>query len=1209
MTRRKKDPLKKKKPEQRKSKSAKSPSPIGKNQRQKSEKKGRRDGKRSRLSPLPLIESDAEFRHLVEAANDIIYRTDERGRFVYANPVAVRVMEYSLKEIHGKHFTFFVHPDFRDAVRKFYFRQFSERIPNSYREFQVVTKSGRSLWVGQSVHLMQKNGAVLGSQAIVRDITLRKLAEEERDRFFNLSIDLLCITGFDGKLKSLNHSWQVILGYSISALKETPFLDLIHPDDRDGTFQRFLQVVRGVPLISFETRFRCADGSYLWTEWTAVSYPDREQIYAVGRDVTERRKNREELLLQKAYFQQLFEHAPEGILLVDSEDAVVDANRQFTEMFQFQRNELIGHKVNDLIVPDTFEEEAKAFSLYTKSKRILRAQTVRKRKDGSLIDVSLLATPITTRDQHIGIYAIYRDITADKKAEQNLRESEEKFRTLFESAPVAIIITDEDGRITLTNRESERIFGYEKNELEGRELEILVPEEQRVKHLRQRKGFSEAPTLRPMGSGMDLYGRRRDGTKFPIDVSLSYLRGEPRLFMGFISDITQRKQAEEAIIVAKEAAEAATQAKSLFLATMSHEIRTPMNAVIGTTELLQKTELSDEQTEFVQTIQISGEALLAVINDILDFSKIESGKVDIEQKPFDLRNTIENVFDLLAPRALEKNIDLLYTVDPRLTAHIIGDETRVRQVLLNLCSNAVKFTDRGEILVSVRVEKNTNEVIDLHIEVRDTGIGIPKDKQDRLFQSFTQVDSSTTRKYGGTGLGLAICSKLVALMGGRIWVESEPGKGSTFSFTLPTSASDITDTLPRVYLKGQTPELTNKRVLIVDDNVTNLQILEFQCQRWGMIARTTTSPQQAIEWVKNGDPFDLAILDGIIPEMNGLDLGRELRKMRTPQSLPMILLSSAGSLSLNDPGDEDVLQASASKPLKHGQLFEVICNVVLGAGDRMSRKPKMPEREKGKPLAINILIAEDNLINQKLLQRMLKQLGYDSSTASNGLEVLDALSQRSYDIIFMDVHMPELDGLETSRRIVSTQSARKRPKIIALTAAAAEGDRERCLAAGMDDYLSKPFKLDDLHDVILKWSRPAESSGSEDSLEQSLRRLDVDPSIVERVKILIEQTELQFVLDLANHFLENIQTIRADLLNAIKEKNHAAVENAAHSLKGATANFGAQVLSDICQTIELQGAQQEWDPLQKSFPLLEAEFAKASDGIRKIIAELSGGTT
>jgi len=1209
MTRPRKETGKTPKPKLPKSKSAPPSRSSAKTSANSRSEKGTRIEQSIYPPTTPLVESDAEFKHLVEAANDIIYRTDESGNFVYANPVAVRIMEYPLEEIIGKHFSFLIHPDFRDSVRKFYFRQFSERTPNTYREFPLVTKSGRLLWVGQNVHLMQRDGWVSGFQAIVRDITSRKLAEEERDRFFDLSIDLLCITGFDGKLKSVNNSWQLILGHHLSTLKDAPFLDLIHPDDRDVTHRSFVQVMSGLPLISFETRFRCADGSYRWTEWTAVAYPDREQIYAVGRDVTDRRKDREELQLQKAYFQQLFEQAPEGILLVDSDDIVVDANRKFTEMFQFERTELIGHNINELIVPEKYEEEAKAFISYAKSKRILRAETVRARKDGSLIHISLLATPITTGDEHVGIYAIYRDITAEKKADQDLRESEEKFRTLFESAPIAIIIIGEDGRIVLTNRECERIFGYAKKEMIGQDLEILVPERFRADHRQHRNQFSEAPSVRMMGSDLVLRGCRKDGSEFPIDVNLSYLHGSPRLFMSFVSDITQRKQAEEAIIEAKEAAEAATQAKSLFLATMSHEIRTPMNAVIGMTELLQRTALTNEQTDFVQTIQISGETLLAVINDILDFSKIESGKIELELKPFDLRNTIENVFDLLASRALEKNLDLLYNVDGRLSTYVIGDETRVRQVLLNLAGNAVKFTEQGEILVSVRIVEQKGASVELEISVRDTGIGIPEDKRDRLFQSFTQVDSSTTRKFGGTGLGLAISSKLVELMGGRIWVDSELGKGSTFSFSLLTSLSDLADALPKIYLKGNAPELTSKRVLIVDDNSTNLQILQFQCQQWGMIVRTTTSPRQAIEWVKRGDPFDLAILDGIIPEMDGLDLGRALRRLRNPKSLPMILLTSAGTLSLDQPGDENLLQASASKPLKHGQLFDVIRNVVLGAQDRMSRKVKRPDIGEGTPLTLEILIAEDNAINRKLLHRMLKQLGYEASAASNGREVLEKLSHKSFDIVFMDVHMPEMDGLEASRRIVSTIPALERPKIIALTAAAAEGDRERCLEAGMDDYLSKPFKLDDLKRVILKWANPSDSSERNVVSTRDVRQLDVDPEIAERINTLIEQTELSFVIDISSQFLSSIQTHRKDLIDAIEKKNSKKVEYAAHSLKGTAANFGALALSEICQAIELQGLRNEWESIQNAIPKLEEEFTKAISALDKIVSEHSGSKT
>jgi two-component system sensor histidine kinase/response regulator len=879
--------------------------------------------------------------------------------------------------------------------------------------------------------------ATIGSQ--IGLFVERRRAQEELDRFFTLSRDMFCIAGFDGYFKRLNPRWTQVLGWTMEELLQQPYLDLVHPEDREVTTGEAAKIAEGAEALAFENRYRHKDGSYRWLQWAATPFAGEQLIYAVARDVTDR----------KQADVQLFKYA--------------------------------------------LELEA--------AKRAL----------------------------------------------------EEK----------------------------------------GASLAQLVKE----------------------------------------------------------------------LEIARHHAEEATQAKGEFLANMSHEIRTPLTAIVGMTELALDTRLTAEQREYLETAKASSDALLGIVDDVLDFSKIEARRLELEHVDFGLRDTVEDAMHVMALRAQQKKLELACDIDPAAPDALVGDPGRLRQVIVNLVGNAIKFTDGGEIVVDVSLESSDEGGVGLRFAVSDTGIGIPEDKQHEIFDAFAQADTSTTRRYGGTGLGLAITSQLVAMMGGRLWVESAVGRGSTFSFTAhfdrpagPARERSITEPI----------DVRGLSVLVVDDNATNRRIVAEMLTSWHMRPTVVESARKALDTlhgaVTTADPFRLALVDGQMPEMDGFDLAKRIRQDRRFAAMPIIMLTSMGR-----PGDvarsrKAGVAAYLTKPVKHSDLLDAIVTLCgaapagLPASAKASARsrrsaPEFPVREGGKPYPamtergkasalptkkLRILLAEDNAVNRKLVQSILRKRGHDIVCVENGRLAVKAIASggRRFDVVLMDVQMPGMGGLEATGAIREHErTTGGRVPIVAMTARAMSGDREQCLKAGMDGYLSKPIHAEQLIEAVERYGaaagpkpRPAATvQEPTHTLRGTAFRLRASPETPARfgetspkpwrrraavpgpggldwtIALGRVNGDRQLLREVAELFLADFPKTQAELRRAVKARNPERTHAAAHALKGSVAIFGARDAVEAALSLQRMGESGDLTGAQTAYTQLESRLAS-------LAAELSALT-
>lgn len=756
---------------------------------------------------------------------------------------------------------------------------------------------------------------------------------------------------------------------------------------------------------------------------------------------------------EKLQLRTLIDILPHFIYIKDTESRIILCNKKMADVCHETPENMVGKSDADYYPAEMaqkfYDDEQK---IIRSGKPILATEEAGMDNDGNPSWVMTSKFPLKDEEGNVFcLMGVGVDITEMKNFQLQLAESEARFRSLYSSIDDVILAHDAAGKILDCNDTACNLFGFTQEELTKQSIRTInFPEYEKL----LLKGLKPNQTLNAKITNLEGEERSMD-----IRTSRFDYCGHPA-YLALMRDVTELEEA-------RLAAESAAKAKSAFLANMSHEIRTPLNAVIGMTTLLEDTPLDPEQFDFVRTVRTSGESLLSIINEILDISKIEAGQMRLEEVPFNLQSCVEDTLEIVSIKAAEKKLELTYGIFGDLPDCFVGDETRLRQILLNLLSNSIKFTDQGEVVVRITGLPFGKENYRINFSVADTGIGMTEEQTEIIFNPFQQADFSTTRKYGGTGLGLAICNKLVDMMGGEISVRSELGVGSEFFFHIilkPTQAlfADSVEIHPDM-LKG-------KRALIVDDNITNLQILEYQLKKWGVITHPFDSGAETLAKLEFIGEIDIAILDMVMPEMDGIMLAENLRKHDTYKEKPIMILSS---ISQPDKVPPNTIDAWLPKPIKQRMLCNALCNLTHGVNRTFPFRPKKAniDHEMGKEHPLRILLAEDNLVNQKMMIKLLNRLGYDADHVDNGVKVLEEVKKKTYDLILMDIQMPEMDGIEATRRLLATYLPENCPKIVALTAHALHDDKVLSLRIGMSDYVTKPVRLNDLIETLHKVQR------------------------------------------------------------------------------------------------------------------------------------------
>jgi len=1058
--------------------------------------------------------------------------------------------------------------------------------------------------------------------------------------------EAICVAQ-DGVVQFSNPKFQQLLGYDASRLANMPFTDIIAPEDRQMVLDRYRRRLQGEDIQHrYEFRILTAAGELLWIEINSVviDWQGKPATLSFFRDIDEQKYAETALRDSEALYHSLVESLPLAIFRKDLEGRILFGNRLFCDTLDLTAEELVGKLDYDLFPRELAEKFRRDDATVLASGTVLEDIEEYRTADGETLYVQVLKAPVrNARGETVGVQGMFWDVSARRRAEEalslkaaELEQSEEALRektailqSVLDSIADGVVVADEAQGFLLFNPAAERILKMGRIETTPadwvRRYGLFLPDE------RTPYPADDLPLVRAMHgetvNDIEIFVRRdetTDGVWLSVNASPLKDGGRaPQRGVAVFRDITERKRVMAELEQAKEAAEAANEAKSVFLANMSHEIRTPMNAIIGMTELVLDAPLAAQQREYLKLVLESSDALLSIINDLLDFSKIEAGKFLLEEFPFDLAESVGDAMKSLAVRAHKKGLELAHDVAADVPRVLLGDPHRLRQVVLNLVGNAVKFTDRGEVILRVELAADAGNraanaasrvakfgaTIELHFAVRDTGIGIPENKRDAIFNAFEQADGSTTRRYGGTGLGLAISSKLVELMEGRIWVESEVGLGSTFHFTARFA---VGSQLPpdRASQPKLRKELHGLRVLVVDDNATNRRIQEEILGNWQMQPTAVADAQAGLsalrEAQQSGRPFTLVLSDANMPDRDGFWLAEQIQADAQLGGAIIMMLTSG-----DRPGDiarcEQLgIATYLMKPIKQSELFDAIV-AAIGIEDHANDDSDVSSAtslSKGRQMAhgmptghLRVLLAEDSLVNQKLAVGLLQSHGHTVVVANNGVEAVALHRAQPFDLVLMDVQMPEMDGLEATAAIREREkSTGQHTPIVAMTAHAMKGDRQRCLEAGMDSYISKPIRSVDLFATIEEALGHAPAVVPEHIPPPEEGVLDWS------VALTAVNGDRQLLREIILAFLEEGPRLIKEIRAAVAAKDADSLRRAAHTLKGSMRYFGASRSFDRAYELETLAYRHELDEAPARAAELEAEVDRLIPALEAFVA-------
>ncbi|MEQ1795471.1 MAG: PAS domain S-box protein [Nitrospira sp.] len=1056
---------------------------------------------------------------------------------------------------------------------------------------------------------------------------LRENEEKYRGLFESSQDAIMILSPPDWKFTACNPATVALFGaQSVEHFTTLGPWDVSPPAQPDGELSRHKapkMIMRAMQEGShfFEWTHKKLDGQDFSATvlLTRVTLRGQTSLQATVRDVSEQKRAEEAIRKSEARTRLVIDSALDAVVTINDHGAIVEWNPRAEAIFGWSASEACGRNLADTIIPLRFRADhhqgIETF-LRTGAGPILdqRIEVIALRRDGAEFPAELAVTALRI-DEGFTFTAFIADISERKRAEAALQDLSTFQKAMLDNAGHAIISATPDGIIRLFNPAAESLLGYRADELIGKQTPAIFHD---LEEVSARARLFSAELGVPIEPGFDVFVEksrrelpnehewtyiRKDGTRLTVLLNVTPLRnaeGHITSFLGIASDITSLKIVERELITAKEAAEAASVAKSQFLANMSHEIRTPMNGVLGLAALLRQTPLNPKQQRLTDTIVRSGNSLLDIINDILDFSKIEAGKLELEHTDFHLRMLVDDVLELFAAPAHQKHLELIADVADSVPAFVKGDPARLRQILINLIGNAIKFTAQGEVVVSIVSIAEGEDQSVLCFSVKDSGIGITPDALRSIFQPFAQADGSTTRKYGGTGLGLTIAKQLVSFMGGELWAESQMGSGATFLFTVHLAHSHLGDT----GALDSKQALPNQRVLVVDDSPTARLALDRQLRNWGITSTVAESGTAAVQLLadalEEGLPYDTVVLDLDMPGMNGLDTVRAIRDTLRHHHPRVLLMTPVERVDTAE-DHTGLIAATLTKPVRPSDLHRALSGqTVLISSSR--HHPEQAVRTTAKPQGA-ILLAEDNAVNQEVTLGMLEVLGCTATAVENGRLAIEHLQKQPADLILMDCQMPEMDGFEATRAIRrQEQKTGTRTPIVALTAHALQGDREICLAAGMDDYLSKPFTLDQLRNVLCRWlpvsadppqtdppqapaavCSPATPTADETS--------PVDPRAWESIVSLQRPGQPDLLEKILGLYLKDSQELVDKVVAAVRTPDYPALRIAAHSLKSRSATLGAWKVADVCKQLESNAQSQDLAESAELAATLERVFA------------------